>query len=130
MSSFYSPPPTLKSIGPGFCHGASRLEDSPANYSLQDLNEIITCLHSSGVRVLCVDFDFTMLRCHTGGNWLLGLAAISLELRDVFRDLVPLAIARGIYVAVVTFSGQTALIRAACESWFPGVADQIIIRGE
>jgi len=47
----------------------------------------------------------------------------------VFRHLIPALIQHNIFVAVVTFSGQVALIAQVLKSCFPNVYDMIPIRG-
>ena len=66
------------------------------------------------VRVLCIDFDATIVEIHTFGAWRGSSEELSTYVRPVFVSLLRQAVAMrdyGLYVSIVTFSGQAKLIR-------------------
>lgn len=67
-------------------------------------------------KLVAVDCDLTLLGIHTGGgHWRDSAAALAQHIRPVFRVFLPEVMARGINVAVVTFSPQPQLIKEALE---------------
>lgn len=84
--------------------------------------------HEVGITFLALDFDQTILDTHTGGNWKGTAEELADHVRPMFRHLIPAALDEGIYVAVVTFSGQTELVRQVLET-ITDKAGEIPIRG-
>jgi hypothetical protein len=68
------------------------------------------------VNFLALDFDQTILSCHTGGRWEGSVDELLEYVRPVFIQLIPAAQAAGIEVAVVTFTHQIHLVRAVLDS--------------
>jgi hypothetical protein len=84
------------------------------------------------VRLLALDFDLTLVSIHTNGTWTAGAAELRDSLRPLFCSLIPAVQQQGIFVSVVTFSGQTDLIQE-CLAHAAGSAERaaaIIVRGE
>ncbi len=97
-----------------------------------DATAMAQALLDRGVRLLALDFDKTLVNLHTEGAWGEGSADLRPHLRPLFRSLIPAVQQQGIFVSVVTFSGQTDLIRE-CLAYVAGSAENaasIIIRGE
>ena len=86
-------------------------------------------LSSIGINFLAIDFDQTMIDVHTGGRWKESSSDLVKHLRPVFLNLLPAAADVHVHIAIVTFSGQTSLIREVLELAFPGLAETIPIRG-
>lgn len=82
------------------------------------------------IKLVCIDFDATFVRVHTGGTWSRSAAELRRHVRPLFLALVPLLVQRSVHVAVVTFSPQTELIRDVLALSFPadGIAQQLIVR--
>ena len=89
----------------------------------------VSRLSAIGVNFLAIDFDQTMIDVHTGGRWKESSAELAKHLRPVFLSLLPAASGRNIRIAIVTFSGQTSMIREVLELAFPGLSETIPIRG-
>lgn len=72
-------------------------------------------LNERGINLLAIDFDMTILDCHTGGLAKLrgfdGAADVATHVRPFFAALIASAPLHGLAVAVVTFSGEIELIR-------------------
>lgn len=84
-----------------------------------------------GTKLVCIDFDATLVRVHTGGAWLRSAAELLPHVRPLFLQLVPRLVHCGVHVAVVTFSPQVALIRQVLALAFPApVAQRLIVRGD
>jgi len=81
------------------------------------------------INFLAMDFDQTMIDVHTGGVWRGTAGELSERVRPMFKNMVEMAHAAGIMMAVVTFSGQIGLIREFLRIHFPEYADTIVIRG-
>ena len=63
-------------------------------------------LHNTGINLLAVDFDLTLVDVHTGGCWAGSVAALASRVRPYMKQLVDDALSAGLYVAIVTFSPQ------------------------
>lgn len=109
-------------------------------------------LHELGINLLAIDFDMTLIDCHTGGRWQGTVEELSKHVRIEFVQLLnacltsppPSALATSkdgqqkaaeddgteIKIAIVTFSTQIKLVRGVLET-IVGVekASRIPIRG-
>ena len=66
----------------------------------------------AGKGLIAIDFDATIIQVHTYGRWTGGAAALAAHVRPVFAALLRAAVPMdNVTVAVVTFSGQIAVIR-------------------
>ncbi|TMW65005.1 hypothetical protein Poli38472_009172 [Pythium oligandrum] len=91
--------------------------------------ELLQVLREAGVKLVCIDFDATFVRVHTGGTWTQSAEELSKHVRELFLALVPRMCEVGIHVAVVTFSPQVDLIRAVLKTSFGDeVAARLILR--
>lgn len=97
---------------------------------LEVCDHIVEHLASRGINFLAIDFDMTMIDVHTGGRWTGTAKDLSTHMRPLFVGLVPKAIARGMYVAIVTFSPQVGMIADVLKEIFPDVHHKIPIRGQ
>jgi len=86
-------------------------------------------LKRAGIKLICADFDLTLIRVHTGGVWQRTAEALSRSVRPCVRALLQEALEAGLHVAVVTFSPQAKLIREVLALAFPSAfATQIVVR--
>ena len=60
----------------------------------------------TGINLLAVDFDLTLIDVHTGGCWVGSAAALASRVRPCMKRILDEALNSGIHVAVVTFSPQ------------------------
>ena len=73
-------------------------------------------LTTVNINLLALDFDQTIMGIHTGGNWKETAETLIPHVRPMFRTIVPSALDRGLYVAVVTFSTQVDMVRSVLEA--------------
>jgi hypothetical protein len=93
--------------------------------------EIVNTLTSVGAKLVCVDFDATFLRIHTGGTWQKSASELCPHVRSLFLVLIPLICDANIHVAVVTFSPQVMLIKEVLFLCFgQEIAQNLIVRGD
>ena len=91
---------------------------------------IVAGLKASGLNLLAIDFDQTIVNIHTGGRWAGPLDELAGRIRPFFSKFIPLAVKEGVHVAVVTFSPQVNVIAGVLKHAFSeGVASKIPIRG-
>lgn len=76
-------------------------------------------LVSTGINLLALDFDETIIDLHTNGRWNGTPNDLNMHVRPVFACLLNAAMDRGIHVAVVTFSEQEKLISNVMKHKFP-----------
>lgn len=75
-------------------------------------DDLFQAFRESELRLLCLDFDRTLVRIHTSGCYDGSPESLAKQWRPAFTHLVQVAMAAGTQVAVVTFSPQASLIRA------------------
>jgi hypothetical protein len=95
------------------------MSSSAAYASASSLGAIPTSiarLKEININFLALDFDQTILSCHTGGRWQGTVDELLEYVRPVFIQLIPAAQVAGIEVAVVTFTHQISLVRAVLDS--------------
>eukprot|EP00581_Thalassiosira_minuscula_P018612 CAMPEP_0183733900 /NCGR_PEP_ID=MMETSP0737-20130205/42362_1 /TAXON_ID=385413 /ORGANISM="Thalassiosira miniscula, Strain CCMP1093" /LENGTH=191 /DNA_ID=CAMNT_0025967265 /DNA_START=158 /DNA_END=733 /DNA_ORIENTATION=- len=92
--------------------------------------DVVDKLVDLKINFLAIDFDQTMIDIHTGGRWKESVPELAQHIRPLFLHLLPMATARNIRIAVVTFSPQTKHIREVLEHVFsPSLSELIPIRG-
>lgn len=117
------PPPPSCLPQPHSPAGCDEAEDAAA--------ELARLLSAMGTKLVCIDFDATLVRVHTGGAWARSAAELQPHVRPLFRALVPRLVRAGVHVAVVTFSPQVPLIRQVLAlSFAADVAHRLILRGD
>jgi len=89
------------------------------------VQQLIEC----DIRLLCLDFDLTLVSQHTGGKWWGGAETLARNVRPVFKDIVPAALQCGIQVSIVTISRQSKLVADVLRIGFPCDTSGILIRG-
>ena len=62
------------------------------------------------VRLVALDFDFTIVNVHTGGNWKKSAVDLTQHVRPDFVAFIKGCLHRGLFVSVATFSTQKTLI--------------------
>lgn len=72
---------------------------------------IVSAMHRNGIRLLAMDFDQTLISTHSGGRWKDSMEKLVKEVRPCMRDLISASLDKGIYVAIVTYSAQSWLIK-------------------
>ena len=90
------------------------------------------CVHAIkriGINFLAIDFDRTLVDCHTQGKWNGSVDALESKVCPFFKMMVPMAIHLGVKVAIVTKSPQVKVIQAVLSSVFPDCGAHIPVRG-
>jgi len=95
----------------------------------EDCGRIIQHLRGIEINFIALDFDKTLIECHTGGAWKNSVDSLARYIRPFFKAFIPAAIDANIYIAIVTFSPQVDLIREMLMDEFPGHGGKIVIRG-
>ena len=83
----------------------------------------------SGIRLLALDFDYTIVDIHTGGRWKGSSQSLCEHVRPAFIELLPYIYKLKIAIAIVTFSSQVELISNVTKCAFPSFGSDIFIRG-
>ena len=90
---------------------------------------MISQLKAAGINFLAVDFDMTLIDRHTEGRWSGTASELLRHVRPEMRQLLRDALDAQMFVAIVTLSPQTSLIREVTRLLFPKDFQLIIIRG-
>ena len=95
------------------------------------VEELVPQLVERRYKLLALDFDQTIISEHTGGMWAGTAEELARFVRPVMAALLRAASAADeLQLAVVTFSGQIAIVRAVLASVVgEGAASRIAIRG-
>jgi hypothetical protein len=98
--------------------------------------KIVGRMKHHGIRLLALDWDLTVLDCHTRNNWYGPATELARHIRPLFKHLMNQALAADMSVAIVTFSEQARLVRDAVAHAIPaadgepgGGGSRIIVRG-
>lgn len=86
--------------------------------SEMSFKKMTDAMKSQGVKLLAIDWDLTMVSCHTRSQWYGTPAELGKHVRPVFCKLTRAAMASGIKVVIVSFSCQHSLIQGAVKSAF------------
>ncbi|KAL7669142.1 hypothetical protein ACOME3_009809 [Neoechinorhynchus agilis] len=92
---------------------------------------LVRAFREEGIRLIAIDFDNTLVGIHTSGIWPEtpnAVVQLANAVRPVFKVLIPTLINNGFYVAVVTFSTQSELIKASIVECFQRVLP-ILVQG-
>eukprot|EP00299_Pterocystis_sp_00344_P017078 c8567_g1_i3.p1 GENE.c8567_g1_i3~~c8567_g1_i3.p1 ORF type:complete len:365 (+),score=71.34 c8567_g1_i3:850-1944(+) len=93
-----------------------------------NFDEIAAAVRQTGIQLVAMDFDLTVINTHTNGAWAGTVDSLVSYVRPFVRSFIPACHSAGIRVAVVTFSEQSDLIKAVLERLFPDIASHVIIR--
>ena len=81
--------------------------------STDKVQTIVRHLKHTGVKMVAIDFDQTLIDIHTEGMWWRDPESIAPFIRPQFRRLLRALTQNNISVAIVSFSSQADVIRAA-----------------
>jgi hypothetical protein len=76
----------------------------------QRSKRLALAIMDAGIKLVAVDFDRTIVNIHTGGRYKQSASMLSSHYRPFFKKFLKEAQKVGLWVAVVTFSAQTALV--------------------
>ncbi|OQR94702.1 ATP-binding Cassette (ABC) superfamily [Achlya hypogyna] len=119
------PPTTLsETLAPPLSPSIPLVEDAP-------LQRIVAGLAARQCRLVCLDFDRTLIDIHTNGDWSSSAAHLATHLRPLFVPLLQHLHAHGVFLAVTTFSPQHELIKEMLRlAMGATVADAIVVRAD
>ena len=102
-----------------------------ASYQIseEDCRQCVLAFKRTGINFLAIDFDKTLVDCHTQGKWSGSVDHLGSKVRPFFKILVPMAMSQGIKVAIVTKSPQVKVIQAVVSGVFPDCGAYIPVRG-
>lgn len=89
--------------------------------SVDSIRKLTDAMVSRGVKMLAIDWDLTMVSCHTRSQWYGTAEELGRHVRPVFRKLIIAAVASGLNIAVVSFSAQHKLILGALAEALPTI---------
>ncbi|OQS03972.1 ATP-binding Cassette (ABC) superfamily [Thraustotheca clavata] len=90
---------------------------------------ILHTLDAMQCRLMCIDFDKTLLDIHTNGSWSATADELVPHIRPLFTSLVPRLHEHGIHLAIATFSPQQKLINELLHLVFgASIAKAIVVR--
>mmetsp|Transcript_14716 Transcript_14716/g.26344 ORF Transcript_14716/g.26344 Transcript_14716/m.26344 type:complete len:338 (+) Transcript_14716:249-1262(+) len=93
------------------------------------VNLLAGAMERQTVKLVCVDFDRTLVKVHTSGKWHESAEKLAKLVRPFFLYLLPALLRKGVLVCIVTFSAQRHLIQHTLQAAFgPTIARQIFIR--
>ncbi|XP_062503565.1 uncharacterized protein LOC134180435 [Corticium candelabrum] len=87
-------------------------------------------LASIDVRLVCIDFDQTLVDVHTEGKWTDTADKLAKRVRPRLKELIEDGLKRDFKLAIVTQSSQTDLIRKVLKKCVKQDTSKIIIRGQ
>lgn len=90
---------------------------------------LLQFIKRTNIKLLCIDFDKTLVSVQTHGKWNKTAEELAIYVRPEFKKLIKYAFQNGIYVSIVTFSPQIDLVKKCLEINFPNLYKNIIIRG-
>lgn len=90
---------------------------------------LLDFIKRSNIKLLCIDFDKTLVSVQTHGRWRETAEELAIYVRPEFKKLIKYAFNNQIYVSIVTYSSQVKLVKKCLELNFPNLYKDIIIRG-
>lgn len=98
---------------------------------MEKYSKIVQRLVSTGIKLVAVDFDLTILSIHTHGFWPFTSKQLIQKVRPSFQQFLTVALNSGhLHVAVVTQSPQVQLVQEVLREALPNCdTNNIIYRG-
>lgn len=97
---------------------------------MEKYTKIVQNLLASGIKLVAVDFDLTILNVHTRGFWQFTSKMLATRVRPCFQKFLTVAVNSDLHVAVVTQSPQVSLVQEVLEQTLPDCdTGRIVIRG-
>jgi hypothetical protein len=75
--------------------------------------EMTEAMMARGIKLLALDFDQTLVSCHTRSQWYGTAEELARHVRPTMRKLIVAAVETGMRIAIVSFSGQCEMVRNA-----------------
>jgi len=100
--------------------------------SASSMKDLVCHMKRAGVLMLALDWDLTVIGCHTKNGWYGTAAELEPHIRPKFRTLIRASHKEGLIISIVTFSTQVVLVQQALQIAFPDIMTgdrPIIVRG-
>eukprot|EP00656_Telonema_subtile_P008864 TRINITY_DN14145_c0_g1_i3.p1 TRINITY_DN14145_c0_g1~~TRINITY_DN14145_c0_g1_i3.p1 ORF type:complete len:274 (-),score=29.92 TRINITY_DN14145_c0_g1_i3:34-855(-) len=106
-------------------------DEEMSSHEEAEVRSVMRQIGQSGIRLLAIDNDLTLISIHTGGHWPGTAEELAEQARPIFKIIIEEAIQLRLYIAIVTFSSQPALIREMLTHMVDSHIDtsQIIVHG-
>ena len=92
-------------------------------------SDCVARMERMGIKMVCVDFDQTLVSCHTKGWWVGSAQDLAKHARAPLVGFMQQCLEHGLHVAICTFSTQEELIASVLGILFPDFAHKIPILG-
>jgi hypothetical protein len=81
------------------------------------------------IRLVALDFDYTITDIHTGGQWRSSAHELALHVRPEMKCLITKSIRKGLFCAVTSFSKQEQLIKEVMGEAIPLAKNTTVVGG-
>ena len=92
------------------------------------IDSTISNLKSQQIKLICIDFDNTLISIHTYGKWKDNPKKLVKYVRPIFIKFIKKCIQRKINIAIVSFSPQEQVIRTVLNNIFGKQSKKILIK--
>ncbi|EQC29874.1 hypothetical protein SDRG_12418 [Saprolegnia diclina VS20] len=75
------------------------------------VSQIVASIQARSCRLVCIDFDKTLLDIHTNGEWTKTAEDLVGHVRPLFVSILPQLHVHGVHLAITTFSPQADLVQ-------------------
>lgn len=96
--------------------------------SIQNCNKTLNCLIKKNIKLICIDFDNTLLSISTYGKWDDTASKLATYVRGSFILFINNCIKKNINVAIVTFSNQHQLVKDVLQIIFKENSKKINVK--
>lgn len=96
--------------------------------SIENCNKTLNCLIKKNIKLICIDFDNTLLSISTYGKWDDTSSKLATYVRGSFILFINNCLQKNINVAIVTFSNQHQLVKDVLQIIFKEKALNIIVK--
>ena len=96
--------------------------------SSENCNKTLGCLIKNNIKLICIDFDNTLVSVHTYGKWDESASQLSNYVRPDIEQLINKCLKQNIHVGIVTYSSQHELVNNVLEIVFGQNANKIFVR--
>ncbi|KAJ8312672.1 hypothetical protein KUTeg_010045, partial [Tegillarca granosa] len=84
----------------------------------EKVHSLVNTLSKKGIVLMAVDFDQTLISFHSGGIWKDSIDKLAEYVRPCMKDLMDVAIERGLHVCIVTYFMQSWVIKELLKKLF------------
>ena len=96
--------------------------------SSNNCDKTLNCLIKNKIKLICIDFDNTLLSIHTYGKWDDTALNLAKHVRPEFKLFISKCLQQNIYIGIVTFSSQTELVIDVLKHVFKEDSKKIFVK--